>query len=71
MHGEGTTVKIYLPRTDALADVMANTSDRDLPRGAESVLVVEDDASVRQLAVAILREQGYQVQESANAFEGV
>jgi two-component system, cell cycle sensor histidine kinase and response regulator CckA len=67
----GTTFKIYLPRTDATPESAANVDLESLPLGAESVLIVEDDPSVRKLAVAILHSCGYQVQESNNAFEAL
>jgi signal transduction histidine kinase/ActR/RegA family two-component response regulator len=67
----GTTFKIYLPRTDAALDATGNNGPKHLPKGSESILVVEDEPAVRTLAVLILRERGYQVQESANAFEAL
>jgi two-component system cell cycle sensor histidine kinase/response regulator CckA len=68
--GRGTTFKIYLPRIDAVPDKTTAESTPALP-GTESILVVEDDAAVRQLAVIILRENGYRVRESNNAFEAL
>jgi PAS domain S-box-containing protein len=67
----GTTFKIYLPRTDAAPESNGHTEMKRLPTGAESILVVEDEPAVRELAVLILRERGYQVQESGNAFEAL
>jgi PAS domain S-box-containing protein len=67
----GTTFKIYLPRTDAKLEAIANLEPKDLPAGTESILVVEDDSAVRKLSVTILRERGYRVQESNNAFEAL
>jgi len=67
----GTTFKIYLPRTDALLDPAASMEPKKLPAGTESILVVEDDASVRDLTVTILRGCGYQVQEANSAFEAL
>jgi len=43
----------------------------DLPTGTESILVVEDDPAVQELAVIILRDCGYQVEKSNNAFEAL
>ncbi len=40
--------------------------DRELPRGSETILVVEDEPGVRSLAVEFLRRHGYQVLESEN-----
>jgi PAS domain S-box-containing protein len=67
----GTTFKIYLPRADAVPEAAGDTETKRLPVGAESILVVEDEPAVRELAVLILRERGFQVQESGNAFEAL
>ena len=67
----GTTFKIYLPRTDSVPELSVNTEFKRLPAGAESILVVEDEPAVRELAVLILRERGYQVQQSGSAFEAL
>jgi two-component system cell cycle sensor histidine kinase/response regulator CckA len=67
----GTTFKIYLPRTDAIAESAAGLDNNRLPDGTESILVVEDEPSVRRLAVLMLRERGYQVSEANNAFEAL
>jgi two-component system, cell cycle sensor histidine kinase and response regulator CckA len=67
----GTTFKIYLPRTDAVLAAIGNNEPKLLPKGSESILVVEDEPAVRTLAVRILRQRGYQVQESGNAFEAL
>ena len=62
--GHGTTVKLYLPRTN-LAETETPTLavTEDLPPGdpATIILVVEDDERVRGLSVASLRELGYTV----------
>ena len=63
--GGGTAFRVYLP----LADARANDDDAArvaLKRGSETVLVVEDDAIVRTLAVRVLRDCGYQVLEAAD-----
>jgi PAS domain S-box-containing protein len=67
----GTTFKVYLPRTDAPPEANGGTEIKRLPNGAESILVVEDEPAVRELTVLILRERGYAVQESGNAFEAL
>jgi PAS domain S-box-containing protein len=68
----GTTFKIYLPRVDAPATTTTATSDPDtLPEGNESVLIVEDEASVRRLAASVLRGVGYRVQEARDAMEAL
>ena len=60
--GKGTTFRIYLPLdTEEHAD-SEEKSDLDYPRmGNETVLVAEDDASIRQFADSILRKFGYDV----------
>jgi two-component system, cell cycle sensor histidine kinase and response regulator CckA len=66
--GEGTTFKVYLPRTEAAA--RRSERARQAPttlEGAETVLLVEDDAQVRNVAVTILRRHGYRVLEAATA----
>jgi CheY-like chemotaxis protein len=68
----GTTFKVYLPRTDALANSEATPKQPEqLPNGTESVLVVEDEASVRTFAVSVLRERGYRVQEAVSGPEAL
>ncbi|HEY6169814.1 MAG TPA: response regulator, partial [Verrucomicrobiae bacterium] len=67
----GTTFKIYLPRTDDRAEAAEKANSRRMSSGTESVLIVEDENSVRRLAVAVLRECGYQVQEASNAREAL
>lgn len=64
--GAGTTVRLYLPRSDAAPVDQADAAGRDLPAGRETVLVVEDDAAVRHVAGRLLRELGYRVLEAAD-----
>ena len=64
--GKGTTFKVYFPRND-LAPARLETSP---PRpvaltGSETVLLVEDERQVRDLALTILRRNGYNVIEAA------
>lgn len=63
--GRGTTFKIYLPFVDGrVAEVVAGTEDGELLRGAETVLLVEDEEVVREMATEILRDCGYHVLEA-------
>jgi len=60
--GQGTTFKIYLPRVDEpLEELKERLVKEEFPQGKETVLVVEDEEAVRQLAVRILKRQGYTV----------
>jgi two-component system, cell cycle sensor histidine kinase and response regulator CckA len=71
--GQGTTFKVYLPRTDEpLETAVPEVSRITSMNGSETVLVVEDDPEVRRLICEILRSRGYRVLEGANgeqAFE--
>ncbi|RYG35022.1 MAG: PAS domain S-box protein, partial [Burkholderiales bacterium] len=58
--GRGTTVSLYLPKTQASAAPPAWEMDQQAPRGkGETVLVIEDDPSVRMLITEVLHELGY------------
>lgn len=73
--GQGTTVKIYLPRalqdavhpTGTLSGNAARLDDIPRARGEEFVLVVEDDEGVRHTSVETLRELGYTVVQASDA----
>jgi PAS domain S-box-containing protein len=67
--GEGTTIKLYLPRVYSVAAADDDVSDVSVARGeaGETVLVVEDDADVRAYSCETLRELGYSVLEAGNA----
>ena len=66
--GSGTTVKIYLPRlAEARLPVDAGGEwSQTIPGGAETVLLVEDDAGVRAYTVEILRDLGFGVVEASD-----
>ena len=65
--GKGTRVEIYLPKVPAPPPPSyKKPADRKLPVGTESILVLEDDISVRHMSVRILRSLGYRVVEAAN-----
>lgn len=67
--GRGTTFKIYLPRTGdtpAVPEVTASLPDA-MSRGHETILLVEDETSVRRLTTQILQEAGYTVLVAAGA----
>lgn len=69
--GEGTTIKIYLPRFLGQAEAEKETVETQEFRGTETILVVEDDPAVLDLTVASLRELGYEVLQGRNAKEGL
>jgi len=63
----GTTFKIYLPRVVAQAAPRPEPAARPPRRGTETVLLVEDEQQVRELACTVLKGHGYRVLEAANA----
>jgi len=65
--GKGTTFTVYFPRVEQQLDVAVKPAQNaPLPRGTETLLVVEDEPSVRNLARSILETQGYEVLQAAN-----
>jgi len=75
--GQGTTVKVYLPRyidTGKVASAPAVADDREngaIARGSEGILVVEDNAEVRAYAREALTDAGYAVVEASSAEEAL
>src|SRR5439155_14436558 len=69
--GVGTTVKIYLPRAVAPAGAATHAAPAEPVGGRETILVVEDDALVRNYVMAQLRNLGYRTLEAANAAEAI
>ncbi|MGH6958907.1 MAG: PAS domain S-box protein, partial [Dongiaceae bacterium] len=66
--GHGTAVRLYLPRaaTDERGATQTRTPSAQMPEGAETILVVEDDPAVRDVTVARLLDLGYHVLEAPN-----
>jgi CheY-like chemotaxis protein len=63
--GLGATFKIYLPRSGEAAQPLPDRSMHvELPTGSETILLVDDDADVRELARRVLQWQGYTVLEA-------
>jgi PAS domain S-box-containing protein len=65
--GQGTTVKLYLPRTREQEDVSVMVDAGSVVGGAETVLVAEDDEQVRATVVEMLSELGYRVLKANDA----
>lgn len=65
--GEGTTVKLYLPRTHAAEEVMRPVENGPVAGGTETVLVVEDDSAVRATVVEMMTDLGYKVLKAPDA----
>jgi two-component system cell cycle sensor histidine kinase/response regulator CckA len=64
--GRGTSFRIYLPRTEGVVEaVEPERAQEPLHPGSETILLVEDEAGVRNLAKAVLQTQGYTVLDAA------
>jgi PAS domain S-box-containing protein len=69
---QGTSFKVYLPRViEKDEGIIKTKQSEETPRGKETILVVEDEESVRNLAVKILRDQGYTVLDADQAEKGL
>lgn len=66
--GRGTTFKIYLPRVDEVVEVVEESPKED-SHGNETILLVEDEEMVRELAREILHGSGYDIMVAANGEE--
>ena len=70
--GKGTTVRIYLPKADGAARTAPREEQvRGLPKGGETVLLVEDEEMVREATSRVLRKLGYHVITASNGFEAL
>jgi CheY-like chemotaxis protein len=70
--GHGTTIRLYLPQAEGVADAPATeTAVSPGEHGDESILIVEDDALVRQYVVTQISHFGYHTLAASNAAEGL
>lgn len=75
--GQGTSVRLFLPAASAaLRDTLTPppewpAAQQSLPGGSETILVVEDDARVRRVAVARLEDTGYRVLQAETAAQAL
>ena len=70
--GEGTTFQIYLPRVEDPVEVTETQVAAPQPaRGAETILVVEDDDAVRRMTREFLKIHGYTVIEARSAANAI
>jgi PAS domain S-box-containing protein len=70
--GIGTTFKMYLPQApDTARKTKSKSRELTPPRGAETILLVEDDSSVRTLVCIALAHQGYKVLTARNGIDGL
>jgi len=70
--GKGTTFEIYLPRSTKQAIAPEKSGSlKQIPGGSESILVVEDETGVRELASEFLRAGGYTILEAKDGAEAL
>jgi two-component system, cell cycle sensor histidine kinase and response regulator CckA len=69
--GEGSTFKIYLPRTEGQVDVAPARLTPTTLHGTETVLIVEDQEQLRTMMRVALRRLGYNVLDAPNAGEAL
>lgn len=70
--GQGTQFKIYLPALQTQETQQAKTESQDLPIGKEQlILVVDDEASIREITKATLEVYGYKVLTASDGIEAI
>jgi two-component system cell cycle sensor histidine kinase/response regulator CckA len=69
--GRGTTFKVYLPRVQEEPELPKPGAMLEQTRGAGTILLVEDEEMVRNLAARILRRAGYTVLDAAGGMEAL
>jgi len=71
--GHGTTFKVYLPAVEEIAIVEPSppADAPTMPRGTETILLVEDNDALREMATTLLRRLGYTVRAVENAAEAL
>ncbi|OSP54909.1 response regulator [Pseudoruegeria sp. SK021] len=69
--GVGTTFNLYLPRSFEAEQIPPPVGDDGLSGGSETILVVEDDADVRDTACNLLTDLGYSVLQASGADQAV
>jgi PAS domain S-box-containing protein len=70
--GRGATFKIYLPQVEQQTKIpIQRLNSPDLPRGTETILLVEDDPALREMAGTLLKRLGYTVLAAANGIEAL
>jgi two-component system cell cycle sensor histidine kinase/response regulator CckA len=69
--GKGTTFKIYLPLSTSKVEQLKQVERDDVKGGTETILVIEDDAQVRDLTKKVLERVGYRVIEAVDGSDAV
>jgi CheY-like chemotaxis protein len=69
--GQGTSFRIYLPEFTGTVTELPAAAPPVSPRGAETILIVEDESAVRRMAARALAGQGYTILEAENGAEAL
>jgi PAS domain S-box-containing protein len=70
--GRGTTMQVYWPEVRGEPEPLADSGGLpEVEAGSETVLIVEDEDQVRDLAVRALRTRGYECRQARNAWEAL
>jgi CheY-like chemotaxis protein len=69
--GQGTRFDIYFKKSDISAATGKETGPQEISGGRETILLVEDDAEVRDIVQSGLTHHGYRVIEAANGIEAL
>jgi PAS domain S-box-containing protein len=67
----GACFKVYVPRVDQAPDVLEPQVPVSIPQGTETILLVEDEESLRAMTQELLEERGYSVLTAANGVEAL
>lgn len=67
----GTLFQIYLPRSQGMAESVSERIREGTPSGTETILLVEDNESVRHMATGFLRNHGYHVLTAKDGVEAI
>jgi signal transduction histidine kinase/CheY-like chemotaxis protein len=69
--GRGTTFKVYLPALESSTPVTAQIKTSSAPKGAGTILLIEDESALRVLAVEALKRLGYEVLSAKDGVEAL
>jgi two-component system cell cycle sensor histidine kinase/response regulator CckA len=69
--GKGTTFRVYLPKAQGVLEGAEVRTLEELPPGRGKILLVEDENQVREFAVHVLRERGYDVRAGRGGEEAL